>query len=592
MLSAASFCRNFLSEGDRVIRRILCFFALALLSAQTAFAARGTPGGQIRFGKWVGYLTVEGSVDSLALTMDSYQFREEGVTEFPRLLMLFKIGFGGYSTAEYEAETFRDIQYDFSNGVLTLDEPDNEMIINAVVYSNPTALEGSVQFRSTGLTGRLFLQYRDDEPGSGDIEPPPPLAPTLAGQYEGLCGTEKAVLQLETGRGLSADLPPITAGLSDYYVTGVLGIANGLCSQVNAPSRPAYCVDHAFSSGTYDFVQGRLALSGVLETNECTRNGLELTCKTKIFPSTPGATDLVEATCQLRRVAPRPAPFVLAERLYSVSTTAEQRKPLPDPSAPLNKDLIAAANGSFLGFLHHEGLDRYQPLRLNVAATNSTPNPHNENDVFASVSSFLYFGRHLSTEFWGQQMDRRALFLAPGFVLTSEQSDSFIQISGWKKGYIYGIWYSKAFGRVGTFQVVKGSSLPSIDQDAKMVESVRGGFHGPLERGPNGKDYWDANLIVPRQPRGAGKSFIIFQGNARLTAGGVSWPSQRIPQGAYDIYSGAVSWMADDGANSESRLVSGQIDGTAGLGLFWPNERAWSVGVFDRELGTYVRVAR
>ncbi len=580
------------------MRNFVLFFFLVLtvvpfLSSQ-ALPERA-PGGEIKKGKWIGYLKPDDSRDAIALTLDVYLVKPDDIDESPRLTLLFKLGLGGYLSSEYETESFEALEYDWEQGLLVLDNPRNEMVINAFVYSSPrTQMEGKVYLRSAATTATLFLEWQTDEPEE-DGPPTSPreklaLAPSLTGQYEGMCGTEKAVLQLETAKGLTLELPFPTTGLHHYKITGVMGVENGLCPRVNPPNLPQWCVDHAFSSGSYDFFQRKLYLSGMLETDECTREGEDLTCRMRLLPKGGEKTDLVEETCKFHKVRHTIANFTASLRRFHVAATAEQRKELPPPVLPLSKDLVAAANGTFFGFLHNEYLDRYQPLRLIVNTTTSTEFQHNPNNVFVSVSAVLNFGSDLSGDFSPQQFDKRSLYLVPGYTLNSEESDTFLQVTEWKKGFISGEWYSRAFGRVGTFEVVKGNGLPVIAPEARFVDSIAGHFRGPGEKDPTLKDYWDLRLVVPKQPRSPLRSYVVFQGNTQLFAGGVSWPIRKILGGAYDFYTGAIAFMTDDNGAPESKLVNGIVDGPSKMRLFWPNERSWAVGVFDYELGTHLRV--
>lgn len=571
-----------------VIRYAGTLLVAMATSTSPSFAEARVPGGELMLGRWVGYLQPEGRQDALALTMDSYLYKPDGIDAFQRLELFFRVSLGGFASSEYETQRFDAVNYSFDLGVLALDEPENEMIVTAVVYSDPTVLEGEVLFRSTGQMGRLVLRFQSDEPGEGGTGPLPPLAPTLSGQYEGLCGDESAVLQIETARGLADAGSEPNSGFHDYQVTGALGIDNGLCSAVNGGGRPVWCVDHAFSSGRYDYYQGRLFLSGTLETNECQRDGHEFACRMRIIPRDGGG--LLEKDCRFRRVDNVISEYAPKSRSYHVAASEDQRQPLPDPRPPANAELVNAAKGSFFGYLHNETTGLYEPLRLNVVATNSSVNPHNENVVHVSVTSVLYFGRGQSPDLLAQQYDRRALYVVPGFILSSDATDSFLQVTTWQRGLVTGVWYSREFGRVGTFQAVKSDRFPTLDARAATVPSVVGQFHGPSERSADGREFWDATLLVPIQPRTSAKSLLLFQGNSRLTAAGVAWPSIRITDGAYDFYSGALAWMVDAGNDGEARRVTGRVGERGELKLFWPNERAWAVSIFDRELGTYTRM--
>ncbi|MBI1861159.1 MAG: hypothetical protein HYR96_09610 [Deltaproteobacteria bacterium] len=563
---------------------ILSILSWLLLSPAFALGEKKA-GGEIPTGKWIGFLKAEGNVDAVALSLDTFLVKPDSIKESPHLEMVFKLGLGGYLSTEYETEIFQEIQYDGDQGLLTLDEPRNELRLNAFVYSEPfTHMEGSVFFRSASVTAALYLEYQTDEPNEGSTVVIPPFMPALSGQYEGVCGEEKAVLQIETAKGLTSELPIPSTGLHHYLITGAVGVENGLCPSVNPVDRPQWCVDHAYSSASYDFIQGKLYLAGTLETDECTRVKDSFECRMQFLSKNAGG--LKEELCRFRKVRNKIAPFVVFPRRYHIEASAEQLLPLPLPDPPISRELVAAGNGILHGYLHHEATDRYQPLRLDVNATTSSDNPmHNLNNVFVSVAAQLFFGREISQENWVHQFDRQTLNIVPGYMLASAESDTLLQVTSWTRGFISGVWFSKAFGRVGTFEVRKGLALPTIPPGAKMVTGVAGHFRGPDEFG--GTDYWDLRFLTPRQPRFPDKSYVLFQGNYQLFTGAMAWPIRRILRGSYDIYSGAVAWM-ENNSNGEAKLITGFVEDNT-VKLFWPSDRSWAVGVFDRTFGSHRR---
>ncbi len=545
---------------------------------------------EIKIGKWAGYLKMDGVSDAIAVKMDSLYVKPNPLKDFQYLRLVFKLSLGGYFGSEYEIETFDDLQYDWYSGVLTLDEPKNLMVVRATVTGGlRPKLEGTVEIRRSTppASGKLFLQYRGDGPANWDS--PEDLAPALAGQYEGTCGGKASVLQLETGKGLTLEIPVATTGLHHYNITGGMGIENGYCPRTRAGELPSYCGDHVYTSAIYDFFQGKVYLTGTRHADECSRAGDELTCKTEILTKNKdGKVEFVPDTCRFKKVGAKVSPkFKIYPRAFSLTPSEDQIKALP-PSGPKDvKDLAATMHAPFYGYLHHEYQDRYQPIQLKVNSSISTDNTHNQNEVFVSVSSVQYFGRKLGSDMLTNQFDRRGSWLVLGTLLTSEESDVALQVLDWKKGFISGVWHSREFGRVGTFEVVKEPGLPALDPSAQTISLPSGSFKGPKEE-ENRSWYWNLKTMVPKQPRGA-NSFLIFQGNYWLYTKGFTLPLRPL-RGAYDVYTGNVSWFADSGRGEEAQLVTGSVSADDQLNLFWPSERSdFSVEVSDRRSGTYFK---
>src|SRR3989338_8130673 len=110
-----------------MIRRFLnitfAFLVLAIFAVAEEPPRR--PGGEIKIGKWVGYLKIDGSGDAIAVKMDSLLVKPNPKKDFEFLMLIFKLNLGGYGSSEYETEIFEDLQYDYDQNILTLDEPKN-----------------------------------------------------------------------------------------------------------------------------------------------------------------------------------------------------------------------------------------------------------------------------------------------------------------------------------------------------------------------------------------------------------------------------------------------------------------------------------
>jgi hypothetical protein len=332
--------------------------------------------------------------------------------------------------------------------------------------------------------------------------------------------------------------------------------------------RPTWCTVRVFPSGAYNFFAGRLTLDADNGSTSCDVREGRLQCRVRMVDRT--------LNCDLQRTDMTHVAHRSFSRSFSVRTTAAQRAPLPDPHPPEHTALVAALRGQFLGYVHDEVTDQYQPFRLSVMPSVSTLNPHDENRVFVSTAAVTYFGRSLSRESWPQQLDKTPFYVRPGFTLESVDADGFLQIEDWRMGSIRGVWYSHAFGRVGTVELVKDTTLPPLDVSADVVGSIDGEYEGRIP-GVSGRDpHWWFKTIFPTQPTGRDKSSYEFQGDSQLT-GGILRPV-RIAAGTYDVYTGALSWLT---AEETPRLVMGSVDSTGALSLLWPGASKWGIRVSD-----------
>lgn len=533
---------------------------LAVSAFAIAHSTIGNAAAQLHYTRYLGFIETDGADRKIALTMDLFVVQPNDPSSFPRPGAVLKLGLGGPQSHEYVSQLYESIRYDFDNQVLSIDAPDSELAITATVAgTDQTIIDGQALIRSSGTIGHLHLEEVSDDPDvpTGGGVPVSEYKVELTGQYEGLCGNRESILQIESARGLSGAPSIERYGLSPYAIVGRLGMHDAAAS---CPA-PLFCAMRNYTKGTFDYFLNRLVLEAGT-TDECTITSVGANCMVHL-----GADDY---QCQLKR---RPTPIAKPEffsRRFHVGATPAQRTKLPEPDPPANNALVAGLRGTFTGYLHHEGNDRYQPMRMSVIAASSTDNPHNENLVYVTGTTTLHFGRILSPDFWVQQFEPRSFYLTTGFTLESPGADAFLQIAEWKQGYIRGVFLSHAFGRVGTFELVKGTELPSIDSEAVFVPSLVGTYQGPHGLGGDADDAWRFQLQVPPQSPEAGSSTLAFKGSYQLSDGAL--PRRSIASGSYDFYAGAMSWITGDG-----RVITGRVPGAGALELFWPGAPIWDV---------------
>ncbi len=553
---------------SNLLRGLFVLLATIWLPCSAAFGQA-----ELKLGRYVGYVKLDDASERVALTVDTYIDQPDDRTQFPKLNAIFRLQLGGYGGSEYVTEIFEDIRYDFSNGQLSLDEPNNDLVIAAEVRAGgSTTVTGQVWVRSASVSGTIFLKHLSDEPDDDDDDGDPgadvPFMASLSGQYEGLCGAKRWAMQISTGKGLAV------SGAADRGLHGY-GVVARLAEGDSSICDGEWCVVRNFSGGSYNYFSGKLILDEPTGTSECALAAGRLTCRIRFLDET--------VSCDLRKTDVSTRPFVVSGRNYNVRTTPEQRLELPAPLPPRSTALVNALRGTFSGWLHNETLDRYQPFRLNVMSTVSSDNPHNENEVVITATGVQHFGRDTHAEGWPQQFDRRSFYLSTGFNLESPNSDGFLQVEEWRQGFIRGVWYSHAFGRVGTIQLVKGP-LPPLDPTAKVLAPITGTYQGPAV-GSSSDVRWGFDTLLPTQPVGREESTLAFEGAMHLSGGlGVR---VKIAQGSYDSYTGTLAWLTEE--RDRPRMVTGVVDADGRLMLLWPGAPIWGVPLPENRLIHYQR---
>lgn len=522
---------------------------------------------ELKHGRYTGWIELEEKKERLAVVAEFFLESPEDFTKFPRLNAAFRVSLGGYNTHEYFTETFHDLKFDFDFGNLTFDESGNDLLMTTLVSSKggSTYITGEVFLRSSAARGSLFLTQESDEPGDDAplaIESPLPFMPLLEGQYEGLCDGQRATLQIQTVRGLDATARG--AGLERHY-----GIAarlaykqDPLCG--NLPSGQ-WCSRQFLRNGTFNLYTGRLNFESQQGSESCTLTDGEIHCRFRSMNST--------ADCFLKKSGPATqAKFY--PRKFHLSPSKDQSEALPPQSPPRNQALADALRGRFFGYAHNESDDSYLPLRLDVVPFSSTENPHNPNQMMVSATASVFLGG-FSGPFFTQRFEPRSFYLRPGFALSG--TDSLLLITSWKRGYISGTWISKAYGKLGTFELSKGD-IPPLAPSAKLVRS----FAGEFSRLNGSSEQW-IRFLFPSQPDNLQDLRIPFVGSYQSVVG--SAPVRAIESGSFDPFTGRFGWRIK---RDEAITYGGGIvaqDGSAHL--YWPPEPNFGTVARDLEFQVF-----
>jgi hypothetical protein len=522
--------------------------ALFLSHAGSAFAA------QLNYGKYFGTLQMNGRSEAVAVSLDAFIVQINEPTVYPALNVILRINLGGYQSAEYVAYNFYDPTFNFEKGILQLNDPKNELtaILQVTNTATQTILEGPVNDRMTNAKGKLRVVMNLDASLMGqEKEPSLPLLSMLRGEYIGKCGSDSGNLQIETGRLLGANSPG--NALSGYSITGRLGFPNAsLCSP---DKNNKFCSQSPFSTGAYSPFTGRLTMHGPLGDIDCNKRGDALECNFFLYNR--------RGTCKLEKSASASSPPNQALPSIFLKVPPSQKAPLPSPQPPGNEELLAALNGDFYGFLHYENRDAYQLMEMSVVATTSTENPHIQNQVMIEPTVLLRLGSSWdSLPALSAAYPQRIFFMNPGFALESDENDYFIVINNWRMGYISGVLYSRSFGRVGTFEILKGER-PMVPPEMSVIPNPAGEYRGPTDSPQNLKNIWSLSIEVPNQIPSLGQSGIPLL--ARFGGPGIM---NTFDAALVDLNSGAMSLLIKNGKGD--RLVTGEVLPNNSLRLLWP----------------------
>lgn len=563
-----------------MMRLLHIFFSVIIILVSGESWALLREKAELKQGRYTGSISLPN--EKLAVVADIFLESPEDLTQFPSLNAIFKVTLGGYNSHEYRTEIYKDLKYDFDEGALTFDEMNNDLVMTTEVnkVSGSTKITGKVYFRSSSAWGELELTQESDEPEdfldqSPKILNTKPFVPALDGQYLGICNGLPTALQVQTARGLGDRKidPNISTGLEkDYGITGRLGYKND--SFCGGLPKSKWCTREHFTAGSYNFILGKLSLRGERSSIKCSRkNQTTLSCQYQAF------SKLIN--CDLKKEVKIPDSAKLFPRSFNLTATPEQRKDLPEPNPPRNEKLTEALGGNFYGFVHNESNDTYLPIRIEVIPFSSTENPHNPNQMMVSATASIYLQSFESGQFYTQRYEPRSFYLRPGFVLAGSGTDSFFTVTEWKQGFIRGEFYSHAFGKVGTIQLIKGSPLKT-PVGMKVVNS----FHGEFDRFfPEGKYRQWLKLDFPAQPNDIKENLVRFSGSYQSIVG--QTPIRDIEVGFFDPFTGKFGWQLS--LEEDSTFGAGQVREDKNIDVFWPPRPIFGVVGDDYEFLTYSR---
>jgi hypothetical protein len=524
----------------------IAFLVALALNVSSAWAV------QLNYGKYFGTLQMDGQSEVMAVSLDAFVTQITDPTVYPALEVIVRVNLGGYLSPEYMSYDFYDPTYNFERGILSLNAPNSDLTgsLQTTTTDSQAVLEGTVVHRLTNSKGKLrVVRNLEDDGQLPEPAPSLPFVTTLRGEYRGICGKDQALLQIETGRGVGASAPG--NALSDYSLTGRLGFRNGpLCDD-----EKGFCSLYPYSTGTYSPFANRLTMQGPLGAVECRKFENELQCNVFGYDK-KGSCKLSKKPNSATKAAQSPAGIFL-------DLPTDQMKPLPVPLPPDNAELVSALDGEFYGLLHHENRDIYQLLEMSIVASTSTENPHVENEVIVNPTMKLLLGyswdnsRGLTLVY-----PQRIFGLNQGFAFKSTVDDLFAVISDWRSGYVSGVMYSKAYGRMGTFEMQKGTR-PAIAPDMPLVLNPMGDFRGPRDAPSTLKNKFNVGIDIPNQSSGPTRGVVPLLG--RYSGPGTM---TMFDGSSFDLNTGALSFLITKPAGD--RLVTGRMTAGRELKLLWP----------------------
>lgn len=478
---------------------------VALLLANVLSAAPATP-----FGRYIGVLRHESLKRDQLAKLDFIASREENNVLLLKAVLTLHLG--DFKSREYVGYHFDNVRFNLLTQTFVFDQADQPVTLVVRKFSGD---EFVAEFRSaySGEINQVFLS-KDKAPVLKY-----PLLEPLWGEYYGNCNSKAlgkptpTKVQLYTYRSHEA-AAQVGNPLRAYSISGFVGENQGTqCLSGNEQM----CVWGNVRTGSFNFFRNKMVIFNNYQNLVCTQTPTGLKC---------------EGCDELRRVSKETA----GDRALTPPTSKSLLGDVTKAEEPALADSVDSIQGEYIGYVHHEYLDVYQPGSLNILTYQASDAPGAAPSLRMSAIGSLSFGEDNVVESLSYKFDERSYpnpLTAPQFVFAQPGSDldAILQVTYIGKGLVKGVWYSRLFGRVGDFVFRKGSRIELPTGAAKM-EPVSGYFQSTN---------WEMELRV-----GMGVAGIDnVNPFAPLSLGG--WAilpgitaKKHIKGGSYDFYTGRI----------------------------------------------------
>lgn len=427
-----------------------------------------------RVGTYLGYSVIEGQNVKIPTSLEILKYAPEGETR-TKLLAFLKLMLGGFKTHEYITQYFVVDNYDWQNPAIALDANSSGnrgdiSLDNGMVLEEGRVIKGTISSMRGGFVrGNIHLVLFQNEGSLKDvyqIYPNVPVTPSVTGSYDGACKWKDFAinrLQLEAVK-MESSVQRSPFALAGYQIYGRVGMVDPVPRQ-EGPLVSDEVVLLGFDNAVYEFYQRKLRLPSIGKT--CVVSTAAVECGSECsFVRKENEHSLARLLIASDYLRPQ-------RRRHVASVTAGE--PL---SHPFVDGEIA---GNYYGYLHLEQRDQYELMfvsvnlvgpPLGVASGLSRPK-------ISVRTKIVTDGSDLDSPTFLGFLYEPTLFPVKPFkgLMVMGSSDSIMRITNWNKQGIVGELYSKSFGRVGSFELVRGEITKAVSTDfGPPAKSLAGSY--------------------------------------------------------------------------------------------------------------------
>ncbi len=473
---------------------------------------------EVSSGRYVGTLAPEATTVKIATVMDLVQTHDDAKTTTYRAVV--RVLTGGYGSHEYAGAYFHDVTFDKATKQLAFGGGPDGITLTDVKITADT-MRGRFSSAKDLMNAVLEVKPSND----GTPKATADLAPHVTGNYVGSCPGSVVSLQVEASkwRGMRLTDNGLFGG---YRFAGRSGMVDDVECGVKQT-----CVKESFAAGAYNPLNGALTFKTTTGEKSCKVTGDSVACD----------------GCTMVKDPISPHAVLDVQRDFKTHDRGDHLKAEPKG--------VKHLTGQYYGYLHHRRSDTYQLVALNVKAEEQTDaaGKATGKQHVGGVAT-LYFGEGDSSEFIAYRFKEEMWPVPGGRFVFDGDGEAMLIVDRWTQKTVYGTWYSKTYGNVGTVELQR-DLVPGLSSSAETMERLSGLYKG---------DDWDFELSVSANISEDPSDFFPLKvyGWAREK---LDHSRRRtIEEGAYDFYTGAFAFRLDD-----SRIIAGRVT-PAGMQLYWP----------------------
>lgn len=468
------------------------------------------------FGRFSGILRHDSIKKDQFAKIDFIPSREEGNTLY--LKAILTLHFGDFASGEYVGIHFDDVRFDsnISTRSLVFEQPDQPVTL---VVRKFTGTEFVGDFRSNygGASGQIILSSKEMPALKYPVIEP------VWGEYRGVCNSRftkkpvETILQMFTYRSIGVSKQggnPFRA----YTVTGTIGEnSDESCARYQGKE----CVWGQITQGSFNFFKNGLTVFTSHGNMVCSQGNGGIDCN--------GCSTLKRTSAEMTR------PRALQPVQFPPGWV--------ESNEPATGD-VTTLQGEYTGFLHHEYLDVYQNAAFNLLTYQAPAKPGERSSLRMSAIATLYFGDLNGAESLSYHYEERGYpnpLTTPQIVFSQADADvdSILQVTKFVAGEVSGVWFSRHFGRVGTFHFRKDGKV-ALPANAKVMQELSGDFSG---------DKWDLYTTIGlahAEPGNQNPFSPLEFGGWAIMKNGLT-PKYDSLGGSYDFYTGRMFMDFEDG---------------------------------------------